>query len=568
MTGIFNKNCYKLFGMNAPKQKITNKSTNEIIEKVKNIQTGLSNNCLESFGVPSQKRKQYITKKEKVGNKNENKNRNTFFDFLYLYKKYHLQNEIRVLNNESLKIQMIDNEKEIFIPIENFNTGNGNISMFKYNDSSYFIRNNYTIDENRRVTVTLPGYNIRFLYEGDLIYIDDTLLVTRINDIDTTQGIPKYPSEYIPIISTLKIPNKLLHSVINGENRQPNDYIPLYFSIINKKFFIRYWNTNLYIDNGNFFILIQNKPLYFNEKIDNIINPNKDKEYTVGKNILDIYYNYPLKGIINEINYQPGVSRRGVSPEPAKMTLSYQNHYDVTIPFENENNGFYTNPYHSNIMFRYRFRYRHDRNRDFLQVKFVDRPNLNTNTHDFEIYMENCQVTDQPLFNRNLININRNLINIPGYNNALFFSKTLLRLRDINFVRLNIYYDFIRNLFFVDFLGMNLYFEVQRKNYKIYTQEYITTLDQNLNVLEIKNTIQSSRRLTTRNLALAGFTPPQTNSTSTVGIGPVGAGGVDPNIFNTPGTTGTTGPSREGFRHDMTPSPPTRPKSRPKYKKE
>ena len=274
MTGIFDKNCYKLFGMNAPKQKITNGSTNKIIQKVKNIQTGLSNNCLESFGVKSQNRKQYITKKEKVVNKNENKNenKNSFFDFLYLYKKYYLENEIRVLRNGndlSIKIQMIDNEEEIFIPIENFNIGNARRFMFKYNDSSYFIRNN-----NNNI-----GFNIRFLYEGDLIYINiDTLLVTQINDIDTTQGIPKYPSRYIPIISTLKIPNKLLHSVINGENRQPNDHIPLYFSIINRKFFIRYWNTNLYIDKGNFFILVQNKPLYFNEKID-IITMNFKKTF-------------------------------------------------------------------------------------------------------------------------------------------------------------------------------------------------------------------------------------------------------------------------------------------------
>ena len=65
MTGIFDKNCYKLFGMVPPKQKITNGSTNKIIQKVKNIQTGLSNNCLESFGVKSQNRKQYITKKKK-----------------------------------------------------------------------------------------------------------------------------------------------------------------------------------------------------------------------------------------------------------------------------------------------------------------------------------------------------------------------------------------------------------------------------------------------------------------------------------------------------------------------
>ena len=558
MTGIFNKNCYKLFGMDPPKQKITNGSTNKIIQKVKNLQTGLSNNCLESFGVKSQNRKQYITKKEKVGNKNENKNenKNSFFDFLYLYKKYHLQNEIRVLNNNndySIKIQMIDNEKEIFIPIENFNTGNGQRSMFKYNDSSYFIRNNYNN----------IGHNIRFLYEGCLIYIDNTLLVTQINDIDTTQGIPKYPSRYIPIISTLKIPNKLLHSVINGENRQPNDHIPLYFSIINRKFFIRYWNTNLYIDKGNFFILIQNKPLYFNEKIDNIINPNKDKEYLEKKNIFDIYYNYPLKGIINEINYQPspivastGANAGAPTPEPAKMRVSYQNYYDVTIPFENENNGFYTDPYHSNIMFR------HDNrgNTDFLQVKFVNRPN--SNNHDFEINMENCQVLNPP-------QIDRNLINIPGYNNALFFSKTLLRLMNDNFVNgYIIYYDFIRNLFFVDFLGMNLYFEDQIKNYYIYTQEYVTTLDQNLNVLEIRNTMESSGRLTAGNLDLAGLTRPQTSTV--VGGNPnintgspstgTSTGGVTPSRVNpnttpfTPGYTGGGGPGDTRSVPFLTPS--------------
>ena len=231
MTGIFDKNCYKLFGMNAPKPKITNGSTNKIIKNVKNIQTGLSNNCLESFGVQSQKRKEYVIQKKKVGNKNENKNenKNTFFDFLYLYKNYHLQNEILLfLNNAaySIKIQMIDNEKEIFIPIENSNI----VPIFQYNDSTYFLQ----MFANNNI-------NIRFIYEGNIIYINNTSLVTQINDIDTSQGIPKYPSEYIPIISTLKIPNEILHSVINGENRQPNDHIPLYFNIINRKFFIRYW---------------------------------------------------------------------------------------------------------------------------------------------------------------------------------------------------------------------------------------------------------------------------------------------------------------------------------------
>lgn len=476
MTGIFDEKCYKLFGMNTPKQKITNKSANKIIEKVGTIQTGLSQKCLESFGVPSQKRKQPIIRKEKVGNKNENKNRNTFFDFLYLYKKYHFENKIRVLHNESLKIQMIDNEKEIFIPIENFNTGNGDIFMFKYNDSSYFILN-----------------NIRFIYEGNIIYINNTSLVTQINGIDTIQGIPKYPSEYIPIISTLKIPNKLLHSVINGENRQPNDYIPLYFSIINKKFFIRYWNTNLYIDNGNFFILIQNKPLYFNEKIDNIINPNKDKEYTVGKNILDIYYNYPLKGMENKIEVG--------TEDGMVLKLLYQNNQTEIRITQVTFGLFFTNPINDNVRFKL------NQNQENLEINF-SRPMLNL-VH-ISVRMNDCVVLNTD--GTPIVIADNNSINIPGYNSTLFISKTLRELIS-PLDQKEIYYDFFRNLFFTNFFGMNLYFTEYNENYAIYTQEYVVFLDQNLNIFDTEYIIPSNEvgELSSRNLSNTSQSNKKTN---------------------------------------------------------
>jgi hypothetical protein len=464
MTGIFDKNCYKLFGMNAPKQKITNKSTNEIIEKVRNIQTGLSEKCLESFGVQSQKRKEYVIQKKKVGNKNENKNKNknTFFDFLYLYKKYHLQNEIKVLNNGndfSIKIQMIDNEEEIFIPVEIFNIGNGRRFMFKYNDSSYFIRNN-----NNNI-----GYNIRFLYEGCLIHINETLLVSQINHIEDIHGIPKYPSRYIPIISTLKIPNKLLHSVLNEVF--PNDHIPLYFSIINRKFFIRYWNTNLYIDKGNFFILIQNKPLYFNEKIDNIINPNKDKEYTVGKNILDIYYYYPFKGMENKIEVVSLGTKLTIKNQSSLRSYNY-NQYKKFIKLGLDSVTYLKKKNNTNE-FCIRFNEQSSGMGGVL-------------SNPLSIIVEDKDITIDEFFKviypENLNS--RTTIDIQNYNSIFKISEILsLLLPPVN--NTDIYFDVLEDLFFIDFYGMNLYFQKNTKNYIIFIQNDIYIFNENLILQDI-----------------------------------------------------------------------------------
>ena len=452
MTGIFDKNCYKLFGMVPPKQKITNGSTNKIIQKVKNIQTGLSNNCLESFGVKSQNRKQYITKKKKVGNKNENKN--TFFDFLYLYKKYHLQNEIQLfLNNAgySIKIQMIDNEKEIFIPIENQDI----VLMFEYNGSTYFLemfRNN--------------NIRIRFIYEGNIIYINNTSLVVQINNIEDIHGIPKYPSEYIPIISRLKIPNKLLHSVINELFRQPNDHIPLYFNIINKKFFIRYWNTNLYIDNENFFILIQNKPLYFNQKIDYIKTPNEDKEYTVGNNILDIYYFYPSKRMENKIETVFNDSKLTIRNKNSLRSYNYNGYkkfvklgLDSVFYLKKEDDIFYI-----------RFNEQSSGEEILDSTVTIVRDRDITIGEFFQVtYPENLNV--------------RAPIDIQNYNSIFKISEILLLLLPPDYT--NIYFDVLEGLFFIDFYGMNLYFQKNTKNYIIFIENDIYIFNENLILQDI-----------------------------------------------------------------------------------
>ena len=460
MTGIFNKNCYKLFGMNAPKQKITNKSTNEIIKKVRNIQTGLSEKCLESFGVPSQKRKQYIIQKKKVGNKNENKN--TFFDFLYLYKKYHLQNQIQVLrngNDSSIKIQMIDNEKEIFIPIEN----RDRFPIFEYNGSSYFIRDNIGPSG-------LQNLNIKFIYEGNIIYINNTSLVTQINDIEDIHGIPKYPSRYIPIISTLKIPNKLLHSVINGENRQPNDHIPLYFSIINKKFFIRYWNTNLYIDNGNFFILIQNKPLYFNQKIDYIKTPNEDKEYNVGNNILDIYYYYPFKGMENKIEVVLFGTKLTIKNQSSLRSYNY-NEYKKFIKLGLDSVTYLKKEDDSNT-----FCIRFNEQSSSVGGVLSNFSSIIVENKDITIN-EFFQVTDPENLD------GKTPIDIQNYNSICKISEILLLL--LQGVQINIYFDVLEGLFFIDFYGMNLYFQKNTKNYIIFIENDIYIFNENLILQDI-----------------------------------------------------------------------------------
>ena len=176
------------------------------------------------------------------------------------------------------------------------------------------------------------------------------------------------------------------------------------------------------------------------------------------------------------------------------LKLLYQNNQtEIPIIMTTNIHGFYTNPIDGNVSFK------ESNNHENLEISFLTRSMLGT----IHIYVrKNDCVVFEPDGTTPIVIDDNNSINIPGYNSTLFISKTLRELIS-SFGNKEIYYDFFRNLFFINFLGMNLYFERYNKNYIIYTQEYVFYLDQNLNIFDTEYIIPSSGvgELSTGNLS-------------------------------------------------------------------
>ena len=496
---ILSKNCYNELGL-TPKYETTNKIINTIRTNQKNLYRGnvFSQNCLDALGV-KQRPTVKIQKKIKIIPTLEHKN--TFLDFLYFYRYYYLKNNIEFLDENSLKIQIIDTEEELLIPIEN--------DLFQYNESVYIITTREILElpkkqkskgkgekggkgEKNTTTLNLgtPVFlgssttstttsastsssptnvkeqqqkkdiiekpYIEFLYNGNLISLDETLKVVSINK-RPVYGIPKQivNHDYIPIISSFNLPSKILKSI--GLEDPRNNFIPLYFNILNERFFIHFWRTNLYIDGKNFFILGKDKkPFYFNHNLEYIETPTLKQEIMIKYNILNNLYQYPYRDIENTIR---------VARDNTSITFQYQD--DVsTYQLINGRTGLIS-PEDKRITLT--------KEGDNLSISFSP-------TENFRIDKGDCKVLPGDITLQN-----NDVIFIKGYNNYLKISKTLsyfINIQDKNNIPL--FYDILSDLFFMNFMGMNLYFEKNTDNYVVIQNKNAYILNKDLNYIDYK----------------------------------------------------------------------------------
>lgn len=400
----------------------------------------MSPNCLEDFGIEPVKKVNKII--EKVKQNQKEKYKNTFLDFLYIYKIYYPKNLYTIDNNNtSLKIQMIDRKEEEFIEIKNISN---KFKYFKYNNKVFIISSNKFI---------------LYFFRNNFILLNKKFEVIHINSSKFT-GIPIHKNNISPIPS-INIPKKILESY--GVPKNSSNNISLFFNIFNEKFFICFWKTNLYIDNNSFFIQVGNEKYFFNKELEyiipNIKQPQEEIKKQENKNtLLDFLPEYP--NINKENNW---------SLKNSDITLDYKE--------MNQKISFIFSPIQI-----------HDK---IFQVKTYKKyyiQCLYENHVKFKIY-NNFVVPCQQ--------IKDNIFSIGNYYN-LYISDTILKFKYFieknNNENINIYYNILLDYFFIILFNMNFYIPYNTLNPEyfiiIYNNKYI--FDDKLN---LKNNILEEKKL-------------------------------------------------------------------------
>lgn len=374
-------------------------------------------NCLEYFGIEPVKKVNKIIEKVKQNQKETYKN--TFLDFLYIYKIYYPKNLYTISNNDTLlKIQMIDRKEEEFIKI----------------------KNNYFIYNNKVFLLSQYGYIIYF-FRNNFIILNQNFEVISINSSDF-DGIPIHKNNISPIPS-INIPKKILESY--GVQKKSLNNISLFFNIFNEKFFIRFWNTNLYIDNDYFFIYGGNEKYFFNKELEYIIPNIKIKQEEKIKNektLLDFCPEYPN---INKDNDW----KINLAQENYLISLEYKDIPEIqeSLPFKVDD-----------IIFSYS----------------LESDNIIVSHNKIRLFTigKNFSVTYRQTQD--------NMFSISNYDD-LYFSDTLLKF--LNFIKhpddehIYIYYNILLDCFFIEIFNFNLYIQSNKSEpfyyFVIYNNMYI-----------------------------------------------------------------------------------------------
>lgn len=394
----------------------------------------MKSNCLEEFGVEPVKRVNEIIKNVKQKQKENYKN--IFLDFLYIYKIYYPENLFTISNNNTLlKIQMIDRKEEEFIKINN--------NYFKYNNKVFIIKPTYIV----------------YFFRNNLIFLDKNFKVMDINSIKY-DGIPIHKNNISPIPS-INIPKKILESY--GVQKNSENNISLFFNIFNEKFFIRFWKTNLYIDNNSFFIYGGNEKYFFNKELEyiipNIKQPQKEiQKQENKKTLLDFLPEYPN---INKENDWENIHDEGQN----FIYLKYKDIHEIqeSIPFNVDD-----------------------------RIFSFESANIMVSCNNIRLFTigKNFSVTYRQTQD--------NMFSISNYDN-LYISDTLLKFK--KFIKqengdIVIYYNILLDYFFIEILKFNLYIQSNKpepyyffviyNNIYIFNHKLIYIKKQKFNYKEIK----------------------------------------------------------------------------------